>query len=553
MAKKIIASVVLAIFLLTSIFVPVALAQTSSGTTVPSTWYNQPFNEWYGKVYDNDNPTEIFGERYTAAQVQWVIYGLFSFVINATGDPETTNCLMNDDLNDCIDKVNDVFSYDPNLVAPYANNKSDGFLAFMWEDKPLSVISYFKSLGRKFNLVPEAQAQDVGFGFTALDPILPLWRASRNVAYSLFAFIIVIFSFMIMFRVKLSPQTVVSVQSALPKLVLAIILVTFSYAIAGLMVDLMYVVIGFFSLALSQAFNSVTFFDVSSTTMFNLMTKGALNLGFLGSMLVYFIVFMITTFIVLLGANGLVGFVSGIFFGMTWIMGLLALLTIIIFAVLLLFITFKVLWMLFKTLTHILLLVFIAPFQIALGALIPAMGFSSWLRNLLSNLAVFPTTGLMVALSFFFLEMALIITFEGLLPASWLQIFSDFFFGIPGTNVVVGALTNEGWPPLLFFAVKNSSAIIFLGISAVILMITPKIAEAIQAIIKGQPFSAGTAIGTAFGPARTGAAFTGLSTIDSLAAGKVPFSKKTFSVAKGAPGKQVSDIAAVLRDTLRKR
>ena len=43
----------------------------------PSTWYKQDFGSWYSKVYgDESPPSEIFGERYTAAQVQWIIYGL---------------------------------------------------------------------------------------------------------------------------------------------------------------------------------------------------------------------------------------------------------------------------------------------------------------------------------------------------------------------------------------------------------------------------------------------------------------------------------------------
>lgn len=557
MIKKIVASIVLAIFLLTSVFAPTALAQESSAPIVSGSWYNQPFNEWYRKVYDNDNPTEIFGERYTAAQVQWIIYGLFSFVINATGDPETTNCLMNSDLNDCIDKVNDTFSYDSSLTTRYANNKGGGFLAFMWKDKPLSAISYFKSLGRKFNLVPEAKAQNPGFGFTALEPILPLWRAARNISYALFAFVVVILSFMIMFRVKLSPQVVVTVQSALPKLVLAIILVTFSYAIAGLMVDLMYVIIGFFSLGLSQAISSIPVgignITISATDMFNLMTQGPFGLGIIGHLIIYFLLFMFSTFVVFLGVNGLVGEVVGLFTGVTWIMLFLAIIIVIIFAIMLLFITIKVGWMLFKALANIFLMVFIAPFQMALGAVVPGLGLGSWLRSFSSHLAVFPVTAVMIILAYLFLQMALLVIWEGLLPDSIGQLFLDIGFAFPLGNIAAGAISQQGWPPLLVFTVKNPMAIIFLGVSAVILMITPKVADMIQAIIKGQPFAAGTAIGAAFGPARAAATFAGISTIDSLAAGKVPFSRRTFSVARGTRGRRVADLAAVLRDTLKKR
>ena len=51
----------------------------------------------------------------------------------------------------------------------------------------------------------------------------------------------------------MSPQTIVTIQSALPKIVVTLILVTFSYAIAGFMVDLVYVVMGLFSQFFTQS------------------------------------------------------------------------------------------------------------------------------------------------------------------------------------------------------------------------------------------------------------------------------------------------------------
>ncbi len=58
MLKKLLLSFVAATILFTSmlpLFARPAKAQT---------WYNQPYNEWFVKVYDPDNPDEIFGERY---------------------------------------------------------------------------------------------------------------------------------------------------------------------------------------------------------------------------------------------------------------------------------------------------------------------------------------------------------------------------------------------------------------------------------------------------------------------------------------------------------
>ena len=52
----------------------------------------------------------------------------------------------------------------------------------------------------------------------------------------------IVIGFMVMFRRKIDPKTVITVQNALPKIVLALLLVTFSYAIAAFMIDLMYLV-----------------------------------------------------------------------------------------------------------------------------------------------------------------------------------------------------------------------------------------------------------------------------------------------------------------------
>jgi hypothetical protein len=60
---------------------------------------------------------------------------------------------------------------------------------------------------------------------------------------------------MIMFRAKLNPQTVISVENALPKIVVALLLITFSFAIAGFLIDLMYISIGIIAVLFSNAPN----------------------------------------------------------------------------------------------------------------------------------------------------------------------------------------------------------------------------------------------------------------------------------------------------------
>lgn len=65
-----------------------------------------------------------------------------------------------------------------------------------------------------------------------------LWGQSRNLAYVFFVLAMIVIGFMIMFRNKIGGQLLVSVGNSIPQLVICLVLVTFSFAIAGLMLDL---------------------------------------------------------------------------------------------------------------------------------------------------------------------------------------------------------------------------------------------------------------------------------------------------------------------------
>jgi len=140
------------------------------------------------------------------------------------------------------------------VVAPYANPPASGIY---WAYSGLS----------DANLIPKSYAAtdisgDVksnatssvvkGFGFVALSPYKNIWLVFRNVALLLMIIVIVAIGFMIMFRSKINPQTIISLENSLPKIVIAMILVTFSYAISGFLIDIMYVLIGIASALFKQ-------------------------------------------------------------------------------------------------------------------------------------------------------------------------------------------------------------------------------------------------------------------------------------------------------------
>jgi len=537
MLKKLLTSFLLAIFLLTTTLVPYAHAR--------GTWYNQSFQEWWTKVYDSPE-TEIFGERYTAAQVEWIVYSLFAFILNKTaGDPETTNCLMNNNLGDCVDRLKRFFS-SPDNQQGLILNQNKGVVAFLFSDRPLSGISYLKNVARDLHLIPEARAQ-VGFGFNALDPILPLWKVSRNIAYAFLVLAIIAIAFMIMFRVKISPQTIISVQSALPKIVIAVILITFSYAIAGFLVDLMYVVIGLISLFLSQIFAALKSpYVPSAGTLFSFLTQGFLGTGIIGMLGLYWVIFLFVSIYTLVGVNGLGGIFVGWLTGASAVFSLIGILLTIILAVLLIFIGIRILWMLLRAFVTIFLLVLVAPFQIALGTAFPGTGFGPWVRSFLSNLSVFPLTGLLISLSYIFLTMAALSTFEGMGIEDF---FKGIGFAVPGVNIIMAAVEHRGWPPLLVFGVKNTFGILYLGVSVVILFILPKTADIIKAMVERKPFAYGAAIGQAFGPgkwiATKGWEATGVPGYwEALRKGEIQ--KHITDIEQSALGRLVNDIRRLL-------
>lgn len=111
-----------------------------------------------------------------------------------------------------------------------------------YNNPPATTQMFAMDLGQTLGFIPR-QVNAQGIGFAGLSVLLPIWKAFRNVAYAMLAVILIVIGFMVMFRKKIDPKTVVTVQNAIPRVVVALLLVTFSYAIVGLMIDLMYFVI----------------------------------------------------------------------------------------------------------------------------------------------------------------------------------------------------------------------------------------------------------------------------------------------------------------------
>ena len=461
--------------------------------TAHAQWYRQSYPTWVAVVEGNGNDLELYGERYAAAQVRWIIYGMVYAIF---GDHPFFNCAIlvmagaaqgnsnpAEGVAACFLTFWNAIQATGDTTDANINQSPVNQLATTISTSPVSSVAYFKTIGNRLHLVPEAQAQGEGFGFEAAEVIFQIWEASRNVAYSLLIIVIIIMAFMIMFRVKLSPQTVITVQSALPKVIITLILITFSYAIAGLLIDLMYVVIGLLTtILLSSGLSDMeNWGDLFAELTYR---NGAFDL--MGKYFVMFIgAFLWTLFSNVAGITA--GVIAIIAPGGVAAGGVLLIVIFLIVAIMLLILAFRVAWMLIKNFVMLILSIAFGPFQILLGALGPG-GFGPWAKNLIGLLAVYPVTGLMFVLSFIFLRGAS----ASILP-------SDIW-----PFDVAEVVNNGTWTPPLTSGTSDLD-LVWLGVSLAIIALIPKTADMIKGFMTGRPLAYGTGIGEGFAFA-TGAA-----------------------------------------------
>jgi hypothetical protein len=135
-----------------------------------------------------------------------------------------------------------IFGFLTNLIAlPYTN-------------PPASGVYWAYSGLQNAGFIPKTYAAE-GTGFAAMKPFMSVWKVFRDLSYMLLVLVLIAIGFMIMFRAKLNPQTVISIENSLPKIVVALLLITFSFAIAGFLIDLMYISIGIIAVLFSNAPN----------------------------------------------------------------------------------------------------------------------------------------------------------------------------------------------------------------------------------------------------------------------------------------------------------
>ncbi|MBD3363047.1 hypothetical protein GF362_04980 [Candidatus Dojkabacteria bacterium] len=105
------------------------------------------------------------------------------------------------------------------------------------------VMAEYETIKSRLSPVQEVQAQEKstvyfpGLGYNILQPIRTFWSMNRNIAYGFEIIIIFVIAFLMLFRQKLGGQEVVSLLNSIPSIILSLILITFSYPLSGLFID----------------------------------------------------------------------------------------------------------------------------------------------------------------------------------------------------------------------------------------------------------------------------------------------------------------------------
>ena len=287
-----------------------------------------------------------------------------------------------------------------------------GGISYLISTPPASTrqyIAYINNNLQRHSLTQPAYAQNAtgeggGYGFARLEGFLPLWKAFRNIAYFFFILAFVIYGFMIMFRVKINPQTAANIQLALPKLIVTLILITFSYAIVGLLIDFMWV--GYYLI-------------LNTLDSFGVFGKSWDGLGFIndifrglasgGGGLIITSIFqaVLAIYAGVPGALGAITGISGNFFTIIMALKTFSATGLIITLIVLIAVIIALIKLLVKLITAyvtIFINLVLSPL-ILLSGILPGKNdvFSTWITNLVANIIVFPVASILLLFSGYFM------------------------------------------------------------------------------------------------------------------------------------------------------
>lgn len=334
-------------------------------------------------------------------------------------------------------------------------------IAMIYAYPPASFGTWIADVGQTLGFIPKS-AYAQGIGFSGLAPLLPVWKAFRNIAYLVLAIVMIAIGFMVMLRKKIDPKTVVTVQNALPRIVVTLILITFSYAIVGFLIDLMYLVILLVVTMIGPSIKGADIAELQATytaggfsavlNIFDplkpLLVSSLPVAGLLAAFFTTGIGFIPGLILVL--AGGLIGS----FQNQGFTVGLVSPLLVLILLLALIITLIRIFFLLINAYVQIVIALLFGPLQIMIGAIPGGNGFSSWLNNLIVNLVTFPVVITLI---------------------------------IIGTSITANIESATFWSPPLVPKLIDSSTFIRALLGFGIIMTIPNIVHGIKEALKIKP------------------------------------------------------------------
>ncbi len=367
-------------------------------------------------------------------------------------------------------------------------------LAGAYTSPPASGVQYLADMGEKLKIVKPAFAEEEGLGFSIMKTTQPIWQTFRNITYILFVLILIVMGFAIMFRVKISPQAVITFQSALPRVIIALILITFSYAIVGLIIDIGIFLSGLITSIFEDIIRNSDLSIAEPILNFINAAVDRLSPGPLGAITrpigaaIIYSTSIATLFIMLLALNPAIGLI------LTLIIGLLLLIAF-----------FRAIWTLIKAFAMIVVNLIFAPFRILIGTLPGSNAITDWLKDVVANVAVFPSMLAMFFTGTFLIMGGVSQAIKGVITGVGHPV--ETFQSLAGAEEL--GFKEALGTALGFGAFNLFIAFLFPLIGIMIIFMIPKISEIIQSFITKKPFAYGTALGQTFAPIALPARWTG--------------------------------------------
>ncbi|MFA6005740.1 MAG: hypothetical protein WC775_04630 [Patescibacteria group bacterium] len=297
-----------------------------------------------------------------------------------------------------------------------ALGQTSNMMAAMYVQPPASTTEYLADVFNRTGVIPQAYAQ--GITYSRLIPILPMWKAFRDIAYIMLTLIMLFAGLMIMMRQKINPQTVASIENTIPSVIVTLVLITFSFPIASLILDFMYIIIAAGIQVIGSTISDPNLGDAikaySSGTAINLFDKAVFApiapfmpsfvqsgtgaaVGAVGAVGIGAIVGLGVLAPLLAIIGGMIGAVAAS--GGDLMTTLSPLLVLIIFVVLF-FGVFKIFFMLLMNYIQIVVFIIFAPFILMMNAVPGKSTWSYWWKNIAGNAISFVVVSIMLYLGY---------------------------------------------------------------------------------------------------------------------------------------------------------